>query len=201
MKEMKFLMPDQIARLSAAIDPRYRGFVLLGAWCGLRAGELLALTPKNVDLDNNRLEVAQTLTDVQGHLAVGPPKTRAGRRTVPIPRAVSEELAGDWSKSLRGSTDPLLAAPAGGYTRRTTFRKRVWLPAIARAELDPLRMHDLRHTAVSLWIAAGISPKAIADRAGHRSVATVLDRYGHLLDLGPTPADSELDRLATASLT
>ena len=44
-----------------------------------------------------------------------------------------------------------------------------------------LRPHDLRHTAVAFWIAAGASPKEIATRAGHTSVVTVLDRYGHLL--------------------
>jgi len=44
-----------------------------------------------------------------------------------------------------------------------------------------LRHHDLRHTAVSLWIAAGANPVEIKTRAGHASVSTVLDRYGHLL--------------------
>ena len=44
-----------------------------------------------------------------------------------------------------------------------------------------LRIHDLRHTAVTFWIAAGASPKEVATWAGHSSVATVLDRYGHLL--------------------
>jgi integrase len=47
--------------------------------------------------------------------------------------------------------------------------------------LTPLRIHDLRHTAVALWIAAGANPKQIAARAGHTSVSVVLDRYGHLL--------------------
>jgi hypothetical protein len=45
-----------------------------------------------------------------------------------------------------------------------------------------LRIHDLRHTAVALWIAAGASPKEVARRAGHTSVKTVLDVYGHLYD-------------------
>ena len=53
-------------------------------------------------------------------------------------------------------------------------------PAIAEAHLAPLRPHDLRHTAVALWIAQGGSPKQIATWAGHTSVSVVLDRYGHL---------------------
>lgn len=50
------------------------------------------------------------------------------------------------------------------------------------ADLSRLRIHDLRHTAVGLWIAAGANPKQIATWAGHTSVAIVLDRYGHLLE-------------------
>ena len=56
----------------------------------------------------------------------------------------------------------------------------MWLPAIRAAGLAPLRPHDLRHTAVALWIAAGANPKEVSVRAGHTSVAFTLDRYGHL---------------------
>jgi integrase len=49
-----------------------------------------------------------------------------------------------------------------------------------RLPTRPLRPHDLRHTAVALWIAAGANPKEVATRAGHTSVAFALDRYGHL---------------------
>ena len=48
------------------------------------------------------------------------------------------------------------------------------------AGLAPLRPHDLRHTAVALWIAAGANPKEVSVRAGHTSVSFTLDRYGHL---------------------
>ena len=46
--------------------------------------------------------------------------------------------------------------------------------------MDRLRIHDLRHTAVALWMAAGANPKEVAARAGHASVSFTLDRYGHL---------------------
>ena len=64
--------------------------------------------------------------------------------------------------------------------RASLFRRRFWVPAINVAGLAPLRVHDLRHTAVSLWIAEGANPKQVAVRAGHTSVSVVLDRYGHL---------------------
>jgi integrase len=60
------------------------------------------------------------------------------------------------------------------------FRARLWRPASRKAELEGLRIHDLRHTAVALWIAAGAGPKEVVTRAGRTSVSFTLDCYGHL---------------------
>jgi integrase len=76
----------------------------------------------------------------------------------------------------------VFTGPKGAALRATNFRRRIWGPAVRAAEFDGLRIHDLRHTAVALWIAAGASPKEVARRAGHTSVKTVLDVYGHLYD-------------------
>jgi integrase len=62
-------------------------------------------------------------------------------------------------------------------------------------ELDGLRIHDLRHTAVALWIAAGAGPKEVATRAGHTSVSFTLDRYGHLYPEADTALRDRLDEL------
>jgi integrase len=70
-----------------------------------------------------------------------------------------------------------IARVAQRYQER---QRRTWRSAVRAAELDDLHIHDLRHTAVALWIAAGASPKEVARRAGHTSVKTVLDVYGHL---------------------
>jgi integrase len=74
----------------------------------------------------------------------------------------------------------------------------VWQPAVRAAGLEPLRIHDLRHSAVALWIAAGASPKEIAVRAGHTSVAVVLDRYGHLLPGTEESVTTALDRMMSS---
>jgi integrase len=66
---------------------------------------------------------------------------------------------------------------------------------VVAANLDGPRIHDLRHTAVALWIAAGASPKEVAQRAGHTSVSFVLDRYGHLFPEADTALRARLDEL------
>jgi integrase len=80
----------------------------------------------------------------------------------------------------------------------TGWRARHWRRAIRAVRLEPLRPHDLRHTAASLWVAAGASPKQIATWAGHTSVSVVLDRYGHLF---PGHEEAVLDRLDSLIVT
>jgi Phage integrase family len=77
----------------------------------------------------------------------------------------------------------------------TGFRARVWRPATRAVGQDGLRIHDLRHTAVALWIAAGANPKEVAARAGHASVSFTLDRYGHLYPEADTALRDRLDAL------
>lgn len=109
--------------------------------------------------------------------------------------------------------DLVFSARQGGTLRASLFRRRVWAPACVAAGLgeivrvdgrehyEGLRLHDLRHTAVALWIAAGASSKEIAARAGHTSVSVVLDRYGHLLPGHEDRVNDALDALATNAAT
>jgi integrase len=99
------------------------------------------------------------------------------------------------------SGDPeafVFTAPQGGPLRVIAFRARVWRPATTNAGLDGLRIHDLRHTAVALWIAAGTNPKEVVARAGHTSVSFTLDRYGHLCPESDAALRGRLDALYSA---
>ncbi|HEX2374335.1 MAG TPA: site-specific integrase, partial [Actinomycetota bacterium] len=187
--------------LADAIRPSYRALVLVGAYGGLRIGELAGLRRSRVDLLRGTVQVAENVVEVRGVLHVGPPKTRASRRTVGLPRFIVEELAAH----LVEPGDPesfVFTAPQGGPLRVTGFRARVWRPATRAAGVDGLRIHDLRHTAVALWIAAGANPKEVAARAGHASVSFTLDRYGHLYPEADTALRDRLDALyGTAQAT
>lgn len=84
--EMRFLTPIEIAQLADAIDPRYRAMILVASYCGLRLGELAGLCRGQVDLDARTIRVIENAVEVEGEIVRGAPKTKAGRRTVPIPR-------------------------------------------------------------------------------------------------------------------
>ncbi len=190
---MRFLTHDEVATLVAAVDVRYRSFVYVAAYAGLRAGELIALRRFHVDLLRGTITVVEQVQYIDRRYVVSSPKSAAGRRSVSLPRIVADEL----EEHLRGlpsqGTDALVfPAPEGGYLHLENFRKRVWLPAIEQTGLAPLRIHDLRHTCASLAIASGADVKVLQRMLGHASAALTLDRYGHLL---PGQAESVADRL------
>lgn len=180
-EEMRFLTPEEIARLAQSIEGRYRAFVLLKAYGGLRLSELAGLRRGRLDLLRSSVRVTEQAVEVRGQMYFGPPKTKAGRRTVPLPRQVTEEITVHLDRFVgRGPQELVFPGPGGGALRAGAWRQRVWRPAVNAAGLAPLRPHDLRHTAVSLWAAAGATPNEVASRAGHTSVSVVLDRYRHL---------------------
>ena len=133
-----------------------------------------------LDMLRRQLRVVDNLTEVSGQIRLGPPKSKASRRTVTMPAFLVEELA----QHLAQYRDPdgwVFSAPQGGLVRRTNFRRRFWLPAVRTWVGEPMRFHDLRHSHAALLIAEGVHPKVLQDRLGHASITTTLDTYGHLV--------------------
>jgi integrase len=114
---------------------------------------------------------------------------------VPLPRAAADPLADHVAAFARKPDDLVFTAPEGGPVQLNVWRRRFWVPALGAAGLGHLRPHDLRHTAVALWIAAGANPKEVAVRAGDTSVSFTLDRYGHLFPGSEEVLNDSLDAL------
>jgi integrase len=174
-REMRFLTPAEVARLADSIRPGYRALVLLGAYGGLRIGEMAGLRRGRVDLDHGMVEVAEIVTEVSGYLHFGPPKTRAGYRRVGLPRVVVEALAEQLARP--GSADDLVfVGPQGGTFRLAGFRHRIWRPATRAAELD-----GLRHPRPSAY------GRGAVDRGRRQSQGGRRPGRAHLGELHPEP--------------
>ena len=167
--DMRFLSIDEVEALADEIHPRYRAFVLAGAYAGLRPGELAALRVDRLDLLRRQLRVEE------------PIKTPAARRTVSFPTFLAEEF-GAQIKHYPGKNDCVFTVPEGGPLRLSQIRRRTWYPALRDSIGEPMRPHDLRHTHVALLIAAGEDPYVISKRLGHASIRTTYDVYGHLFE-------------------
>lgn len=191
-REARYLTPTEVRGLIDELPPRYRAMVLLMAYGGLRIGEAAALRVGDVDFLRGRVYVRGNSVEVGGRLVEGSPKG-GGIRTVVIPRFIVEALSRHVAEfGEQDSEARLFTTELGNPIRQSRFRRTIFAPAAERAGLNPLRVHDLRHTAVAMAIAAGYHPKAVQELAGHASITMTLDRYGHLFD---TLQDAGVERL------
>jgi integrase len=181
--EMLFLSDAEVARLALSIAAPYDTLVYVLTYGGLRWGEAAALRRPRCDLERGRLEVAESVAEINGTFHYGSPKTYA-RRRVALPAFVRDRLADHLSR-VEASTPHafVFTTTNGAPLRLTNFRRRVWIPAVARAGLhEDLRIHDLRHTCASLMVRHGANIKAVQQQLGHSTPMVTLSTYTHLFE-------------------
>ena len=195
-KRRRYLTAEQLEALADAAGPGRVAVLVLG-YCGLRWSELAALRVRHFDLLRRRVLVEEAVTEVDGsRLVWGTPKTH-GRRSVPLPRFLVDELA--WTVVTRPADELAFPSPKGAVLRNRNARS-AWFDAAARAIGEPgLTPHELRHTAASLAIKAGANVKAVQRMLGHASAAMTLDRYTDLFDDDLDDVADRLDALRASS--
>jgi integrase len=180
-KRVEPLAIEQVHALVEAMPERYKALVILGAGCGLRQGEAFGLTVDRIDWLRKTLTVDRQLVQVTGKLpALGPLKTDASYRTLPLPEVVLEALSVHLALFPAGPDGLVFTGPRGRSLRRTDF-SGIWRPACRRAGLaDTITFHDLRHTYASLLIHRGQSIKVVQRRLGHKDAHETLNVYSHM---------------------
>lgn len=142
-------------------------------WCGLREGELLALTPADITEDK-KIHVTKTFVRVDGEDLVTPPKTPKSIRDVPIPDFLYSEIQDYISKLYGIQPQDKLFYFTKGFIGKEIKRLH------EKAGVEKIRTHDLRHSHASLLIDMGYSIFLISERLGHENVETTMNTYGHL---------------------
>lgn len=182
-REMKFATREQARAIEDAISPRYKLLVRLLFTTGCRWGEAIAVRGTDVEQRGTGyvLRIRRTIIEVDGarsERAYG--KSARAQRDVSIPPALAADL-------MAYGTGLCFTNARGGYLRRNAFRSGFWLPAIRKAGVPGLRVHDARHSHAS-WLCSDprIPLAVVRDRLGHSSL-TVTSRYVHVL-----PGDSDL---------
>lgn len=156
----------------------YEPMVWLLATCGLRISECCNLNVGDVTARTRRLRVRESKN--------GEP------RDVPIPKTVLAKL-----DLTRDKTAPLFSSPTGKRLDPRRWSARAWRPARARAGFPDLHVHDLRHTAASLMIASGATPKDVQRALGHKSAAMTLDLYAGHWDKALDDVGNRMGKLIT----
>lgn len=183
--------PAQAAHLISVL--RLDDHALWGSafYAGLRLGELRALRWSDVDLAKGLIRIERSM-DQKGSII--PPKSKAGRRIVPVPKALRALLAAHRLQRVGegyvfGSNLTQPFTPTAVH-RRARLR---WSKVEALAPLADFGLHEARHTFASLMIAAGVNAKALTEYMGHSSITITFDRYGHLMPGSQDEAAALLD--------
>lgn len=185
--EMHFWTPEEFNRFIPCIEDKpesYMVFLLL-YWLGLRCGEALALRPCDIDFATGVIRVRHNYQRVNGEDLITTPKTRKSKRDVVMPDFLRDELE-DYL-----TTRPELARNERIFAMTKHKLRHEMQRGCKAAGMTPIRVHDLRHSHVSLLINLGMSPYAIADRVGHESVY-ITETYSHLF---PSTQQSLVDAL------
>lgn len=192
-REMQVLTPEEIQRLliQAREDGCYE-LLLLELSTGLRRGEICALQWDDLNLKTGALQVERQVHRVRGELAVSPPKTKAGRRTVLLPAPVLNVL-----KTYRTTCASRWMFPSpvkeDSPMDPTAVRKRL-STILKRADCRSLRFHDLRHTFATASLEHGMDVKTLSTIIGHVSSSTTLNIYAHVTDEMQRTAAAKIDR-------
>jgi integrase len=191
------LDPDVVLRLIGELPEHWQAMGTLAATTGLREGELLGLTLDRVDMLRRQVHVVEQMVTVPGHgRFLAPPKTRAGLRTVPLPKMAVDALAAHLVRhpavavpcqretptgALADVKVPLIFTNVNGVPARRQNIIQSWKRATIRAGApEGTRFHELRHFYASALIAGGESVKVVQARLGHASAEETLGTYSHL---------------------
>ena len=150
----------------------YYAFEML-YWCGIREGELLALTPSDFDFEKCTVSISKSYRRLNGQDLITTPKTEKSNRVITMPQFLADEMQ-DYLKMLYdvGDNDRM-------FTVTKSYLHREMDRGAKEAGVKRIRIHDIRHSAVSLLIDMGFSATAIADRVGHESI-DITYNYAHL---------------------
>lgn len=186
-KEMLFWTKDEYGKFSDEMMDKpisYYAFEVL-YWCGIRVGELLALTPTDFDFERKTLTISKSYQRLKGRDVITTPKTEKSNRVIQMPQFLCDEIQ-DYIKTLYGiEADARLFPISKHYLHHEMDR------GSAASGVKRIRIHSLRHSHISHLIDMGFTAIAIADRVGHESI-DITYNYAHLF---PSRQTEMADRL------
>lgn len=185
--EMEFWTKEEFLKFIECVRDKlvsYYAFQIL-YWCGLREGELLALTVDDIDVINKKIHVTKSYQKIDGEDVITDPKTPKSKRDVVIPDFLAEELKQFLGTLYGFHRDNRVFLITKSYLHHEMDR------GAKAAGVKRIRIHDLRHSHISLLIRLGFSAVAIANRVGHES-ATITFHYAHMF---PTEQMEMADKL------
>ena len=187
-REMLFWTKEEYLKFANAMMDKPMSFYAFEMlyWTGIREGELLALTPADFDFEKRTVTINKSFQHLNGRDIITSPKTEKSNRTIQLPKFLCDEMQ-DYLKMLYdvGLEDRMFPVTKS-YLHREMDR------GAKEAGVKRIRIHDIRHSHVSLLIDMGFSATAIADRVGHESI-DITYNYAHLFPSKQAEMADKLD--------
>jgi integrase len=202
--EMHTLNEDGLKTVleAARLTPYYPLFYL-ALFTGMRRSELLALKWGDANLMLAQISINRSLHQLAtGEIVFRQPKTRRGRRMIPLPPSACIVLRQhyDNEEALKGTPgdDDLIFCHFDNSPLLPSSVTHAWIKLVRRCGLRGIRFHDCRHTHASLMLKQGIHPKIVQERLGHASIQITLDTYSHVTPGLQQAAAESFDKLVNA---
>ena len=175
---VSFWTPEQYKLFSDSIKDKIELFTAFEIlyYTGIRKGELLALTLEDVDFGKKTLRINKTWAYVDGKCFAQPPKTEKSNRVIELPDFLLAEIQ-EYTRRIYG-----IQPESRLFERSTVWLRDFLIHQCKKIGLDPIRIHDFRHSHASLLINMGANPLMIAERLGHENVNITMQTYSHLFD-------------------
>jgi integrase len=201
-REMEALSVEECRRfLAVARESHWFGLFALALTTGMRPSEYLALKWSDIDWQRGTASVCRTIQITGAGWTFDDTKRRRSRRVVKLQSFVLEALENVRKAQLpardgepKTEHDLIFRSGTEEPLRQRTV-KREFRKLLKTAGIRPIRLYDLRHTAATLAIAAGVSVKVISDQLGHASISFTLERYSHVLPSIQDEAAARVERL------
>ena len=187
-KEMLFWTKAEYLKFADAMMDKpisYYAFEML-YWCGIREGELLALSASDFDFTNSTVTISKSYQRLKGQDVITTPKTKKSNRVIKMPQFLCEEMQ-DYIKMFYSAEDDDRIFPISKHYLHSEMDRGCKETGVKR-----IRIHDLRHSHISLLIDMGFTALAIADRVGHESI-DITYRYAHLFPTRQTEMAEKLN--------
>ena len=187
-REMEFWTKDEYLKFAETLKDKPLSFYAFEMlyWCGIREGELLALTPSDFDFAKRTVSITKSYQRLKGQDLITTPKTEKSNRIITMPKFLAEEMQTYLNMLYGIGPDDRVFAVTKSYMYRELKR------GAKEAGIKCIRVHDLRHSHVSLLIDMGFSATAIATRVGHESI-DITYNYAHLFPSKQTEMADKLD--------
>ena len=187
-REMLFWTKEEYLKFADAMMDKplsYYAFEML-YWCGIREGELLALTPTDFDFEAGTVSISKSYQRLKGKDVITTPKTKKSNRVIKMPKFLCGEME-DYLKMFYSTGVNERIFPVSKHYLHHEMDRGAKAAGVKR-----IRIHDLRHSHISLLIDMGFTALAIADRVGHESI-DITYRYAHLFPTRQTEMADKLD--------